>query len=151
MLNAVTRFAAIANYRLAHIDVKNTIAFAAIRIKHYYDLRYQSMYFDIKDIVNLRLHKGYNISDITFYKIEAQFAGSFEITKRINKLVYRLKLPNNMRIYNVIFVAMLKSLSAESNLYRRRLSPSDAVIIDNKDEYVIEKLIRKRRIRRGRE
>ena len=50
-----------------------------------------------------------------------------------------------------MFVAMLKSLSAKSNLYRRRLLFSNAVIVDNEDKYVIEKLIRKRRIRRGRE
>ena len=29
------------------------------------------MYFDIEDIVNLRLYKGYNILDIISYKIEA--------------------------------------------------------------------------------
>ena len=29
------------------------------------------MYFDIKDIINLRLYKGYNILDITSYKIKA--------------------------------------------------------------------------------
>ena len=71
--------------------------------------------------------------------------------ERINKLAYRLKLPDNMRIYNVVFVVILKSLSAESNLYRRRLSLFDAVIVDGEDEYIIKKLIRKRRIRRGRE
>ena len=151
MSNAITRSIAIANYRLAHIDAKNTIAFAIIRIKHYYNLRHQSMYFDIKDIINLRLHKDYNVLNIISHKIEAQFADPFEITKRINKLAYRLKLSNNIRIYNVVFVAMLKSLLAKSNLYRRRLSLSDVVVIDSKNEYVIKKLIRKRRIRRGRE
>ena len=109
------------------------------------------MYFDIEDIINLRLYKGYNILDITSHKIEAQFADPFEVTKRINKLAYRLKLSNNMRIYNVVSVAMLEPLPAKSDLYRRRLSPSNAVVIDNEDEYVIEKLVRKRRIRRGRE
>ena len=109
------------------------------------------MYFDIEDIINLRLYKDYNILDIIFYKIEAQFVDSFKITKRISKLAYRLKLSNNIRIYNVIFVAMLKLLLTKSNLYRRRLLFSDVVIIDNKDKYVIKKLIRKRRIRRDRE
>ena len=97
------------------------------------------------------MHKGYNILDIISYKIETQFAGFFEITKRISKLAYRLKLSNNIRIHNVVFVAMLKLLLAKSNLYRRCLLFSDVVVVDNKDKYIIEKLIRKRRIRRDRE
>ena len=44
---------------------------------------------------------------------------------------------------------MLKLLLAKSNLYRRYLLFFNIVIIDNKDEYIIKKLIRKRRIRRG--
>ena len=100
--------------------------------------------------MKLRLYKDYNILDIISHKIEAQFINLFEVTKRINKLAYRLKLLNNIKIYNVIFVAMLKPLSTRSDLYRCRLSLSDVVIIDNKDEYIIEKLVRKRRIRRGR-
>ena len=46
---------------------------------------------------------------------------------------------------------MLKLLLAKSDSYRRRLLLSDVVIIDSENEYVIKKLIRKRRIRRGRE
>ena len=99
------------------------------------------MYFDIEDIVNLRLYKDYNILDIISHKIEAQFVDFFKITKRISKLAYRLKLLNNIKIYNVIFVAILKLLSAKSNLYRRRLLFSNAVIIDSEDEYIIKKLI----------
>ena len=54
-----------------------------------------------------------------------------------------------MKIYNVIFVVILKLLLAKSNLYRRRLSLSNVVIIDNKNKYIIKKLIQKRRIRRN--
>ena len=40
ILNAIIRSIAIINYRFIYIDVKNTIAFAVIRIKYYYNLYY---------------------------------------------------------------------------------------------------------------
>ena len=105
------------------------------------------MYFNVEDLIKLRLYKGYNILDIISYKIKAQFVDFFEITKRIDKLAYRLKLSNNIKIYDVVFVVILKPLSTRSDLYRRRLLFFNVVIIDNKDEYIIKKLVRKRRIR----
>ena len=46
-------------YRPEHINANDTIAFAAIKMKHYYDLHYQPIYFNIDNLVNLRLYKGY--------------------------------------------------------------------------------------------
>ena len=46
-------------YRSKHIDANDAIAFAAMKMKQYYDLYYQPIYFNIDDLINLRLHKDY--------------------------------------------------------------------------------------------
>ena len=142
--------AAIDAYRPEHIDAKDAIAFATIKMKEYYDRLHQPMFFNVGDMVKLRLHKGYNVPGITSHKIGAQFVGPFKVIERIGKLAYRLQLPDNMRIHNVVSVAMLEPMPAENDPYQRRLPPPDTVVVDGQTEYVIDKLINKRRIRKGR-
>ena len=63
-----------------------------------------------------------------------------------------MKLSVNMKIHNVISITHLKPIidSIEDSYRRRRLSTS-AVVIDEKKKYEIEKLLRKRIIKRKRE
>ena len=62
--------AAIDEYRPAHIDAKDTIAFALLKMKEIYDARHQPLFFKEGDLVNLRLYRGYSIPAIKFKKIE---------------------------------------------------------------------------------
>lgn len=87
-------------YRPEHIDAQDALAFASIRIKEYYDAKHKPMFFKVDDHVHLRLHRGYQMADVQSRKLDQQFAGSFEIVKRIGRLVYRLKLPPTMKIHN---------------------------------------------------
>lgn len=66
---AFRRPAAMSEYRLCHIDAKNAIAFASLRMKEYYDAYHQFKYFNVGDLVNLRLHRGYQVLTIKFKKI----------------------------------------------------------------------------------
>ncbi|MCJ1485180.1 hypothetical protein MMC06_005354 [Schaereria dolodes] len=43
-------------YRPAHIDAKDAIAFAALKMKERYDSRHQPLFFKDNDMVNLWLH-----------------------------------------------------------------------------------------------
>ena len=57
-----------------------------------------------------------------------------------------------MKIYDVIFIAHLKSfIDLAENSYRRRRLLISIVIIDGEKEYEIEKLLKKRIIKRERE
>ena len=72
----------------------------------------------------------------------------FKILERIKSLIYRLKLFINMKIYNIIFITHLKlAIDFVKNLYRRRRLLTFIMIINNKKEYKIEKLLKKRIIK----
>ena len=62
-----------------------------------------------------------------------------------------MKLSINIKIYDVIFITHLKSVidSAKDLYWRRRLLTS-VVLIDDKKKYEIEKLLKKRIIKRKR-
>ena len=146
-----SQLAAMDEYRPAHIDAKDAIAFATMKMKAYYDNRHTPMYFDVGDMVKLRLHRGYKVPGILPHKIGPQFVGPFRVTERIGKLAYRLQLPDNMKIHNVISVAMLEPMPNPSDdPYYRQPPPPPPVVVDGEIEHVIERLVDKRRIRRGR-
>ena len=58
-------------YRPSHIDVKNVIVFVFLKMKEAYNIRYQFIFFKVKDLINLRLYKNYKISAITSKKIKS--------------------------------------------------------------------------------
>lgn len=58
-------------YRPSHIDIKNAITFVFLKMKIFYDARYQSIFFKIGDLINLQFYREYQISIIMFKKIES--------------------------------------------------------------------------------
>ena len=144
--------ATINEYRSFHIDIKDVIAFASLKMKKIYNARHQFIFFKIENLINLRLHKNYKVSIITSKKIESQLIRLFKILEKIERLIYRLKLSINMKIYNVIFIVYLKpAIDFIENLYRRRRLLAFIVVIDEEKKYEIEKLLKKRIIKRERE
>ena len=100
----------------------------------------------------MRLYKNYKISIITLKKIKSQLIKLFKILERIERLIYRLKLLVNIKIYNVIFITHLKpAIDFIEDLYRRRCLLAFVIVVDEEKKYKIEKLLRKRIIKRKRE
>ena len=109
------------------------------------------MFFKAGDYVYLRLYRGYKMTGVQSRKLGQQFVGLFKISERINRLVYRLKLPSTIKIHDVIFVIHLEPATIpESDPYNRRSVIPPPVIVDNEEEYEIKRLIRKRQRRFGR-
>ena len=148
----ISRIVIINEYRSSHIDVKNAITFAFLKMKKVYDMRHQFIFFKVKNLINLRLYKDYKVFIIISKKIKSQLIRSFKIFERIERLTYRVKLSVNMKIHDVIFITHLKSIIdfAEDSYRRRRLLIS-IIVVDDKKEYEIEKLLRKRIVKRERE
>ena len=139
-------------YRSAHIDIKDVIAFAALKMKDIYDFHHKPMFFKVGDQVNLRLHRGYRVSAIKSKKLGPQFIGSFPVIERIGRLTYRLRLSPIMKIHDVISVPHLEPVTDPAkDPYQRRRPSMSAVVIDGEEKYQVEKLLQKRRVRRGRE
>ncbi len=144
---------AIDQYRPAHIDAKDAIAFTAMNTKYYYDKDHTPRFFREGDLVNLRLHRGYSLPSIENKKLGQQFAGPLRVLERVGRLAYRLDIPSNWRIHDVISVAHLEPATApEDDPYRRRrLEQPEPVVVDGENEWEIERILRKRVYRRGRD
>jgi len=139
-------------YRPAHIDAKDAIAYAAMAMKYYYDRKHKPLYFKVGDLVNLRLHKGYTLPSLKEKnkKLGQQFAGPLKVLDRVGKLAYRLELPPSWRIHDVISVAHLEPAHTNDPYRRPRPEEPEGVIVDGEKEWEVEKLLSKRTYRRGR-
>ena len=140
-----------ASYRPEHIDAHDALAFTSVRIKKYYDAKHTPIFFKVGEHVHLRLHRGYQMTDVQSKKLDQQFAEPFEVIKRIGRLAYRLKLPTTIKIHNVVSVVHLKPATAPaSDPYKRQPTVPPAIVVDNENKHEIERLIRKRQRRYGR-
>ena len=138
------------DYRPTHIDAQDAIDFASMKMKQYYDMHHQPIFFNVGDLVKLRLHRGYKVPGVSS-KFGQQFIGPFKVIERIGRLAYRLQLPSNMRVHNVVSVAHLEpTTDPASDPYERRPlhPPTQAIVVD--DDKEIDRLLRKRVRRIGR-
>lgn len=95
--------------------------------KAYYDRRHQPMFFDARQRVLLRLHKGYNIPQAAILgrKPGLQFAGPFDITEKIGRSAYRLEFLSHYKIHDVILVHHLEPAPPMGVFGRRLLYPGE--------------------------
>jgi len=77
-------------YWPAHIDIKDAIAYTAMTMKYYYNQKHKSLYFKMKDLVNLHLHKNYTLLSLKEKnkKLRQQFVSLLKVLNCVEKLAY---------------------------------------------------------------
>ena len=70
----------------------------------------------------------YKLSNNSFFIIKK--VESFIITRKINDLIYELKLLKNMRMHNIIFIIHLKQIHFDE--YKRRVFTSSSIKYEEK-------------------
>ena len=86
------------NFRfIVRIKAFDVIVFAQMNVKYYYDEKHQSLFMKSDDYALIRLHREYDILFTTILnsKLNQQYARSFKILKKIDRLTYRLKFSSH--------------------------------------------------------
>ena len=105
----------------------------------------------------LRLHKGYSISfsaGVT-KKLTQQYVGPFCILEKVGRLVYKLDVPQDWRVYLVFLVAHLEPAPAltDNLFYRPRPHKPPAVFVDGDTNtaksFKVDCLVKKRIVKKG--
>ncbi|KAL2138959.1 hypothetical protein VTI28DRAFT_5999 [Corynascus sepedonium] len=93
------------------LDTHDAITIASMTMKYHYDRRHTPQFFKAGDKVWLRLHRGYNMpsTDVVSRKFGQQYAGPLEITERVGRAAYRLRLPPSWKIHDVVSIDHLES------------------------------------------
>ncbi|QRW23547.1 hypothetical protein RhiXN_08583 [Rhizoctonia solani] len=76
-------------------------------------------------------------------KLDPKQLGPFEITEKVSSHLYRLKLPETLRIHNVFYVGLLsKAHKSPNQPFPKRLPPET---IEGEEEYEVEQIIDSKR------
>ncbi|KAJ5675356.1 hypothetical protein N7462_008253 [Penicillium macrosclerotiorum] len=114
------------NALAAKLDAEHSLAFAAMKMKLYYDTHHKAIHFRVGDWVYIKLGAGYDIvanrQNIP-RKLAQRYVGRFQIRERVGKLAYRLNLPLHWGIHPVISVAHLEAAPQGEDPWARR--PAD--------------------------
>ena len=65
--------------------------------------------------------------------------GPFTIKRKVNKLAYELDLPKRMKIHPIISIAHLEQ--APDDPFNRQPVEPGPVVIDGKDQYVVDRIV----------
>ena len=136
-------------------EAKEAIAFAMMSSKRIYDKKHSPLHLRPGDYAYIQLHKGYQIHSAWNKKLENQYAGPFEVLKRVGRLAYRLKLPDQWRIYPVFSISHLEPAdNPDGDLFKRPVPEQpEAIYVEGdtatRQSYELERLLdrRQRRIR----
>ena len=140
---------------VSRIEAKDALDFAAVTTKHHYDRSHQPLFLKVGDYALLRLHRGYSVPSITNRKLGQQYVGPFQVVERVGRLAYRLDIPTNWRVHPVFTIAHLEPAPPPSDdpFERPRPNQPESVHVEGDTEawksYELDRLINKRRFRRG--
>src|SRR5205085_9685968 len=87
-------------------------------MKHHYNKHHISLLLNSDDLVMLKLHHRYHVSDVKNKKLSIQQVRHFSIKQQVSSLVYKLDLSSNMKIHSIISVTNLKFLSSGKDFYK---------------------------------
>ena len=96
-------------------STKEIIVFVNVMHKLRYDFAHKNVKLTINDYAFLRLHVDYIICELSNKKFNQQRVDFFKILKKIDILIYRLKLSLVMQIHFVVFITQLKLVSTFDN------------------------------------
>lgn len=111
----------------------------------------------IGNLAVLRLYKSYSIlsSAGVTKKLTQQYIGPFEIKERVRRLVYKLEILDNWKIYPIFLIAQLEpAFELSDNLFWRSYLYYPPIVFvdgdtDNLKSFEINCLVSKRIIKRG--
>src|SRR5205809_5241844 len=103
-------------------------------MKHCYDKHHISLLLNSDDLVMLKLHNKYHISDVKNKKLLIQQVRYFSIKQQVFFLIYKLNLLSNMKIYSVISVINFELLSFDKDFYKHQYNKHLLSVKENETE-----------------
>src|SRR6266487_5918969 len=100
-------------------------------MKHCYNKHHILLLLNSDDLVMLKLHHKYHVSDVKNKKLSIQQVECFSIKQQVFSLVYELDLLLNMKIHSVISVTNLELLSFSKDLYKHQYNEHSLSVKEN--------------------
>ncbi len=127
----------------AQEQAKAALKLAAERMKWYYDKGVQNVPFKVGDQVLLNL-KDYQSTERALHP---RYEGPFTIIEKLSPVTFKLKLPPKYRAYHPVFHASKLATYNESMIVGQKKPAPGPVIVDEEEEFEVEKIVQHRIVR----
>ena len=128
---------------------EDAIVHAQIMFKIRHDFKHKSIDLKTDQKIYIKFHRNYFQPDLKNRKYNKQRLKSINILKKVNRLVYKLKISKTWKIHSVISMTHLESALSENDSYEKQTLEPEPIEIDDDDEfdfYEMKKIIAKRKI-----
>jgi glycosylphosphatidylinositol phospholipase D len=147
----------IAQLHQAMTDAKSSLLQAQQRQSHYANLKRRELVLTVGQSVFLSSeHLQLKDKDRT-KKLMEKYIGPFQVKRVVSSVAYELELPSTMKIHPVFHVSKLKPMkSSSSSAYPDRASsvaprpPPELINEDGDEEWEVERVVKERTVKRGR-
>src|SRR5436190_17731996 len=100
-------------------------------MKYCYNKHHIFLLLNFNDLVMLKLHHEYHVSNVKNKKFLIQQVECFSIKQQVFSLVYELDLSSNMKIHSVILVTNLEFLSSDKDFYKCQYNKHSSSVEEN--------------------
>lgn len=131
-----------------HDEIKTIIKMAGDQAKRYYDRHVQLQpHFEIGDKVLLR--HDHIATTAPSKKLESKFLGPFRISAKLSDLVYRLQIPQTLRIHDVFHISLLEPYRQDTISARKQQPPPPIITPAGEIEWEVRSVLDSRLSGRG--
>ena len=106
-------------HKIHQQEAQNLIVWANLVMKNHYNRYHISLLLNLEDLVILKLHHEYHISDIKNKKLFIQQVDYFFVKQWVLLLAYKLKFSANMKIHSIMSIINFEFVSSEKNFYNQ--------------------------------
>ena len=131
------------DWGLARENLKKSVDLQA----KYYNTKHRDIEFNVGELVLLST-RNIKMKGI-LEKLKKRFVGPFKIDQRIGQQAYKLSLPENWKIHPVFHISLLQRGNAASLQEEEEVLADDDLEVEE-PYYEIEKILRWRKVKRGR-
>jgi hypothetical protein len=129
--------------------VADVIDFVNARFKIIYDDKHKFLAFNSENKMYLRLHREYTLFEKNNHKLCNQRSDSYVVRRKVENAVYELIFSQNARIHFVIFIAQLKLMKDDLDLFNRSRSINSEFVeikrnTSTKRSYEVERILKER-------
>ncbi|KAM1539599.1 hypothetical protein COP2_004470 [Malus domestica] len=130
--------------------LRTNLQLAQHRMKQVYDHKRTEREFNVGDWVYLKLqpYRQHSVANRPSNKLAPKFYGPFQITKRIGRVAYQLRLPPDSKLHPVFHVSLLKPQIGNAHSPLADLPPIDSTgVLHWQPEMVLDRGIFKKKNR----
>src|SRR5947207_5092376 len=88
-------------------------------MKNHYDRHHISLLLNLRNLITLKLHHEYCVSNIKNKKLFIQQVDCFSVKQQISSLTYELKLLANMKIHSMMSIINFEFVLSKKNFYNQ--------------------------------